>query len=100
MLIDVGNEYTPTVKLVKLALVMAGATGPAGMMESSIHCSAALAVGVVLSVTFNWKLPLVYPVGVPEITPALDNVSVFGREFVFSDHVYGAVPKLAVNVCE
>ena len=53
--------------------------------------------GGVASTTITVKEELPVPVGVPDSTPAGDNVSPAGGVLT-ADHVYGAVPPLAVRV--
>jgi hypothetical protein len=51
------------------------------------------------SVTFAVKSNSPAVVGVPEIAPAPDSVKPGGRLPPAADHVYGAAPPLADNVC-
>jgi hypothetical protein len=51
-----------------------------------------------LSVTLTVKLDVPLAVGVPEMTPPLERVSPAGRLPEASDHVYAAVPPVALRV--
>ena len=61
-------------------------------------CAEAVSAGDALSVTVTVKLDAPVPVGVPEITPALDMVNPAGRFPALTDHVYPGVPPVALNV--
>src|SRR5437867_128668 len=52
-----------------------------------------------LSLTWTLKLAVVAVVGIPLITPA-DSDKPAGKVAGATDHVYGGVPPVAVNVCE
>ena len=53
-----------------------------------------------LSATCTVNVDVPAAVGVPLMTPPLDNVNPAGSAPVGRDHVYGDIPPEAVNVCE
>src|SRR4051794_32311498 len=62
-------------------------------------CSGCVADKFAESVTLTVKLEVPAVVGVPVIVPFVASVSPAGSDPALTDHVYGAVPPLAVRVC-
>ena len=62
-------------------------------------CAETVCTGDPLSLTATVKVDAPLPVGVPEITPPLDNVNPAGKLLPdASDHVYPGVPPVALSV--
>ncbi len=73
-------------------------TESAGTMVSEMDLVPLFCVGVALSAACTVTVEVPAVVGVPLITPEVDNVRPAGKVPVVTVQVYGAVPPIAVNV--